>query len=147
MKLWPRIELERFIRRAVLAVMTIDLGLWFGGKLGFFFFSKDTLNNLQGGWLILFAIKSLLDARARNLGEANPGLDEPPPAVMLTILIVLTGAAGVAAAIRGGPEASADVPYMIAVGTILLAILGYILASRHKDQIGEARFKSPPEQP
>lgn len=147
MKLWSRIALERGIRRTVVAIMTIALVMWIGGKAGIFVFSKDTLNNLQASWVIFVWVKILLDARARRLGEADPVLDEPAPAIVLTILIVLTGAAGVAAAIRGGPEASTNVPYLIAVGTILLAVLGYILAARHKDQIGEARFKTPPEQP
>jgi len=141
-----RERLERTARKLVLIAAFITAGLWLGGKAGFFDFSKDTLLNLQGSWLALMWIKILLDARSRRLGEADPGLDEPHPAVMLTIVIVLTGAAGVFAAIKGGPDASTSVPYLIAIGTVLLAILGFTLAAKHKDKIGEARFPSQTDQ-
>lgn len=143
MKLWPRERIERATRRLILTAALISATIALAGSAGFFDLSKDTIRNFQSGWVALFWIKLLLDARARRLGEADPGLNEPSPAVMLTILIVLTGAAAVFSSLKGGPDASAHVPYLILIGTMLLALLGTYLASRYRDQIGEARFKSP----
>ena len=142
MRPWSREWIERTIRKLIMCCSLSLLALWVGGRAGFFPFSKDALAGLQASWLVLFWIDLLLRIRARRLGEADPALDEPSPAVILTILIVLTGVAGVYAASHGGPEASSNVPYLMDVGTVLLASLGYTLAAKHGDQIGEARFKS-----
>jgi len=143
MKIWSRERLEATIRRPVRAALLITGAGWLAGYAGFLDFSKDSIVALQGGFVTLLFIQTLLDARARKRGGADPVLDEPHPAYLLTVMIVFTGAAGIRAATKGGPDASAHVPYLILVGTILLALLGYTLASRHRDQIGEARFKSP----
>ncbi|KUR71045.1 hypothetical protein AQZ52_10140 [Novosphingobium fuchskuhlense] len=145
MKLWPRARMEKAIRKLIPIAALITGALWLGGRVGFFPLTKDTVSALQGGWFALFWIDVLLRARARQLGEADPTLDEPSPAFILTILIVMTGAADVFASLKGSADASTNVPYLILVGTILLALLGYTLASRHRDRIGEARFKMPPK--
>lgn len=142
MKLWPRERIERAVRKLLVTCSLILIAIWMAGLAGLYPASKDTLSAIQIAWLALAAIEHLLKARARRLGEADPAQDEPSPAFILTILIVLTGAAAVLASLKGGPEASARVPYLILIGTMLLALLGYTLASRYRDQIGEARFKS-----
>lgn len=145
MALWPRTRLERTVRKLITIPALIALGLSYGASAGYFAFSKATVHGLHLTWLVAIWIIIVLDIRARFSDGPEPRLKEPHPAFMLTILIVLTGAAGAFAALGGGSDTATYAPWLILAATILLAVLGFVLASKYKDRIGEARFTPPPD--
>lgn len=137
--------MRNFTKLLAVAWFTV-MGVWLAGRTGFLDLPKDTSDSLHFTWVVLMMIKLYFDFRYRPIENSDKDPGEPPQAVILTILIILTGGAGVVAAIKSGPDASTIVPWSIGICTVMLACLGYTLASRHKNEIGEARFKSPSDQ-
>lgn len=143
MKPWLPGRLETIMRTTV-SVSAISLfAVFVAGRCEIIVLSKKTLFGVQLAFAALWFLTLLLNIRAERRRKDTLIDTEPPPAVILAVLILLTGGAAVLAAMRGGSEASTYLPFLIGVGTILVALFGYALASRHGDQIGEARFKSP----
>jgi hypothetical protein len=97
---------------------------------------------LQGALLILLAINSLLESRTPTPGS---GLKDISPARSGVMVVLLIGAAAaVALGWRAHHLADFALPALVAALTIVVAGLVYRFASRHRNEIGEARFVARP---
>lgn len=145
MKRWPHERVERVIRTIASVSAILLFATYVAGRCEIIALSKDALTNVHLSFVALWFLIVLLNIRAERRRPDEIIDTEPPPAIILGVLILLTGGTAVLAAVRGGADASSYVPFLIGVGTILLALFAYSLASKHKDEIGEARFKTPPD--